>query len=53
MQLNCLPAELLYSPAFLGVANLVLRIHGKYLEIGEGVLPVKAVALEIQVQLGA
>jgi hypothetical protein len=36
-----------------GLGCLILHIYGKDLEIGEGVLPVKAVAAEVDVKFGA
>ena len=39
-------------PVLLGFRNLVPRIHGKQLEISEGVFPVEAPPFEIHVKFG-
>lgn len=45
--------ELLPRGRFLVVRDLVLRVHGKYSEIGKGVFSVETAALKIHIELGA
>jgi hypothetical protein len=37
---------------FLWIGKVILRVHGKYFEIGERVFPVEAAALKIHIDLG-
>jgi hypothetical protein len=38
---------------FLGIGDFILRVHGKYFEIGKGMFSVETAPLKVHIKLGA